>query len=302
METKIVIKTENDLKVFLAKNYMAQIKNFFENEKQAMKFLSSVMSSVQQTQKLLECEPTSLVNAFMTMAQLGLMPSGVSGEAYVLPYNNKNGMTAQFQLGYQGLITLFYRAGGQKIRTGIVRANDEFSFENGEIKHKIDIFKSNEDRGEAVGAYAIATVNGHDIAKAMNKIDILRYGEQFSKSWKSEYSPWREDNDPELNMWIKTVLKQLGKLLPKNETINRALAEDNKDSIISDRLAPAMEASESLKIGTTLKMDGETGKEPQKAVKEAAVEELAPDICPKCNSRLADDCEGGFLPCDKCKK
>ena len=293
METKIVIKSENDLKLFLAKNYMAQIKNFFENEKQAMKFLSSVMSSVQQVPALLECEPTSLVNSFMTMAQLGLMPSGVSGEAYVLPYNSKDGKKAQFQLGYQGLITLFYRAGGQKIRTGIVYANDEFSFENGEIRHKIDISKSNEERGEAIAAYAIATVNGHDIAKAMNKKDILRYGEQFSKSYsKPEYSPWNPKNDPERNMWIKTVLKQLGKLLPKNETINRALAEDNKDSIISDRLEPAIQASESLKIGKTLKIEAtEAMKVP---------EELTPDICPKHKTKMNESDTGDFY-CPECE-
>ena len=42
------------------------------------------MSSVQKLPALLECEPLTVVNSFMTMAQLGLMPSDVSGEAYVL--------------------------------------------------------------------------------------------------------------------------------------------------------------------------------------------------------------------------
>ena len=84
-DLKIVIKSENDLKKFLATNYMNQIKNFFGDEKQAMRFLSGVMSAVQRLPKLLECEPMSIINSFMTMAQLGLMPSDVSGEAYVLP-------------------------------------------------------------------------------------------------------------------------------------------------------------------------------------------------------------------------
>lgn len=239
------IGDENGLKVFLATNYMAQIKNFFGNEKQAMKFLSSVMSAVQKTPKLLECDAPSLINSFMTMAQLGLMPSDVSGEAYVLPYAGK----AQFQLGYQGLVTLFYRAGGQSIRAEIIRAKDLFSYENGTIKHTIDIFKSNEERGEPIGAYAVALVNGHEIAKAMNKKDILAIGAKFSKSFNTDFTPWKEKNDPELFMWKKTVLKQLGKLLPKNETINKALAEDNQDSVIGDRLAPALEAAETLKFG-----------------------------------------------------
>lgn len=254
MTQAIQIKTENDLKVFLHKNYMVQIQNYFGDQKKAMKFLSSVMSSIQKTPKLLECEATGLVNAFMTMAQLELMPSNVSGEAYVLPYKG----VAQFQLGYQGLITLFYRAGGQSIRAEIVREHDIFSYVNGEIKHTIDIFKSNEQRGPAIGAYAIATVEGHEIAKAMNKTDIINIGAKFSKSYNTEFTPWKEKNDPELMMWKKTVLKQLGKLLPKNETINRAIALDNQDSVIGDRLQPALEASETLKMGAVKKDEAKT--------------------------------------------
>lgn len=235
MTTIQPFKSELDLKSFIAKNYMAQIKNFFGDEKQAMKFLSSMMADVQKTPTLLECDPSSVINSYMTMAQLGLMPSGVSGEAYVLPYNKgPNAKVAQFQLGYQGIITLFYRAGGQSVRAEIVRENDDFSYENGVINHKIDIMKSNKARGEAVGAYAIGTVNNIEITKVMNKEDIMLMGSKFSKSFSTNFTPWKESNDPELWMWKKTVLKQLAKMLPKNETINKAFAEDNEDSIVSD--------------------------------------------------------------------
>jgi recombination protein RecT len=245
------IKTDKDLKVFLANNYMAQIKNFFGDEKQAMKFLSSVMADVQKTPKLLECEPTTVINSYMTMAQLGLMPSGVSGEAYVLPYAGK----AQFQLGYQGLITLFFRAGGTSVRAEIIRKNDKFSYENGVIHHEIDILKSNADRGGAIGAYAIANINGAEVAKAMNAADIIAMGSKFSKSFKTDFTPWKEANDPELWMWKKTVLKQLGKMLPKNETIFKAIAADNEDSIINDRKMEGLVDSSNLQMGKFLDND-----------------------------------------------
>lgn len=261
-ETKeVALKSPDDLKIFLAKNYMAQIKNFFGDEKQAMKFLSSVMADVQKTPKLIECEPMTLINSYMTMAQLGLMPSGVSGEAYVLPYakNTKVGnqwvstMQAQFQLGYQGLITLFYRAGGQGLRTEIIRKNDKFTYVNGVAHHEIDFTMSNEERGPAIGAMAIATVNGHELVKVMNSKDILGMGEKFSKSFKSSHTPWNEESDPELWMWKKTVLKQLGKMLPKNETIFKAIAADNEDSIISDRKMEGLVESSKLTMGNFLK-------------------------------------------------
>lgn len=267
----IVFKDDNSLKGYLKDKYITQIKNFFGDEKQAMKFLSSVMSSVQKTPKLLECEGHSIINSFMTMAQLGLMPSDVSGEAYVLPYNTKDGMRAQFQLGYQGLVTLFYRAGGTGIRAEIVRKNDKFSLINGKIEHEIDIMKSNADRGEVVGAYAIAIVNGEEISKAMNIEDIINFGKKFSKSYfeydyktkkytdkVGKYTPWNTENDPEGWMYKKTVLKQLAKLLPKNETIYKALEEDNQDSRISD--VKKMVDKNDLQMGNFLKDGKEENK------------------------------------------
>lgn len=244
----IIIKSPDDLKIFLAKNYMAQIKNFFGDEKQSMRFLSSVMASVQKLPALLDCESLSVVNSFMTMAQLGLMPSDVSGEAYVLPYKGK----AQFQLGYQGLITLFYRAGCENIRAEIVREHDVFSYKNGIINHEIDIFRSNDERGKPIGAYTVAMFRGQEIAKVMNKKDIMEMGKNFSKSFATDFTPWKEKNDPELWMWKKTVLKQMGKLLPKNATIYQAIAADNEDSRINTN-ASGLVDSHNLKMGNLLK-------------------------------------------------
>jgi len=271
-----MFNTAEDFKIFLAKQYLSQIKNFFEKESQAMKFLSSVMNSVQKTPDLLKCQPASLINAFLTTAQLGLMPSEVSGEAYILPYNNKNGMVAQFQLGYQGIVTLLYRAGVKQIRAEIVREKDKFSLINGKIYHEIDIFKSNDERGKPIAAYAVANVNGEEISKAMNQKDIITFGERFSKSYFEydyktkkktdkigKFTPWNPENDPEGWMWKKTVLKQLAKMLPKNETINRAITEDNKDSIMSDRIAEAKKESEKLKMGNALLTDAKTEKTPK---------------------------------------
>ena len=115
--------TELVLKDVIAKNYMKQIVNYFGDDKKAMAFLSAVVAATQRTPELINCTPVSVINSFMTMAQLGFMPSGVSGEAYVLPYKKGGVSEAQFQLGYQGLVTLFYRAGAKEIVAEIVRKN-----------------------------------------------------------------------------------------------------------------------------------------------------------------------------------
>lgn len=253
-------RNSTDLKVVLAKQYMTQIKNYFGNEKKALRFLSSVIADAQRNPKLMECTPVSVINSYMTMAQLEFMPSGVSGEAYVLPYKNNKKvgntwvgvMEAQFQLGYQGMVTLFYRAGAKDIVAEIVREKDKFSYVNGVIKHKPNIFS--DDRGKAIGAYVIVRLNtGGSVSKVMSAKEIIGIGQKFSKSFKSEHTPWDEANDPQLWMWRKTVLKQVAKLVPKNEAIVNAIAKDNEDSIIGDRLDAAKESERSLTMGNLLK-------------------------------------------------
>lgn len=243
----------DQFKVVMQKEYQKAIENFFAGDKQAtMKFMSAVMYSFQRVPNLAKCDRASLIQSFMTCAEFKLYPSGVSGEAYILPYENKKKGTfeAQFQLGYQGVVTLLYRAGMKNITAEIVYKNDEFSYETGlstKLTHKPNIFG---ERGEAIGVYAVATLpSGEKQFKIFSKADIMKFKE-FSKSKNSEFSPWNAKNDPELSMWKKTAIKQLYKFLPKNSEVFEAFDRDNRDSTISD-VKPLLENSD-LKMGNFL--------------------------------------------------
>lgn len=225
------IRPPTDLEVFkteLNRDYLKQVTNYFNGEKEkAMKFMSAAVYSVQKTPKLLECDKQSLMTALMTCAEYGLYPSNASGEAFILPYAGK----AQFQLGYQGVITLLYGAGVQSISASIIREKDQFEYEEGlepKLVHKPDVMSA--DRGKAIGAYAVAVVNGQKMFKVMNEAEIMRF-KDFSKAKSSDFSPWNS-NDPELWMWKKTVIRQLSKVLPKNERLMKAFEADNEDSNI----------------------------------------------------------------------
>lgn len=223
-----------EFRIDLFKNYEKQIKNYLGDKDKAMKFMSAMVYSVQKTPKLLECSKDSIMQSFMSCAEFKLYPSNVAGEAYVLPYNSKNGMQAQFQLGYQGIITLLYRA-GIKVTSKIVKERDHFDYEEGlnpTLRHSFDPFG---DRGGAKGVYAIAELpDGRKMFKVMSKEEVMKY-RGFSKAKDSPYSPWNSDQDPDLMMWQKTAIKQLSKTLPKTEELQTAILKDNEDSIISDR-------------------------------------------------------------------
>lgn len=259
-----VIKTTDNLRLVLAGGHQKQLVNFFGDEKKALRFLSAVVAAAQRTPELLECTKESVINSFMTMASLGFLPSSVSGEAYVLPYDNRKAgvIEAQFQLGYQGIVTLLYRAGVKSIVSEIVYEKDQFRITNGHIVHEPDVFS--DDRGKPKGAYAIITLkDGGQVEKVMSKKEILEIAERYSKSYKSNFSPWK--NDAQLWMWKKTVLKQAAKLAPKNDDFAAAIGEDNRDSNIeekreeaaeqAERRAEAEETAKALTMGAVKKED-----------------------------------------------
>lgn len=230
--TQAIISVD-ELKQKMMHQHQKALNNFFEwNNKKTLKFLSAMAYCAESTPWLLECSQESIISSFMKCAEYDLFPSSVSGEAYILPYNNKGTKVAQFQLGYQGIITLLYRAGVQSIYTDIVRANDTFrvlGWTDPRIEHEYAL----SNRWEAIGAYVVVTINDEKVWKYMAKDEILAFKE-FSKSKNPQFSPWNPKNDPELNMWKKTIIKQIAKTLPKNEEIFKALDTDNDEADIKD--------------------------------------------------------------------
>lgn len=228
----VQFKNELELKKILNEQYFKQVENLFADHERALEFMTNAVALVQRNEELANCAPDTFFNSLMTMASLRLMPSGVSGEAFILPYKG----AAQFQLGYKGLVTLLYRAGNKSIVAELVRATDSLKIRNGKIEHEVDATKSNAKRGKVIGAYAIiTTASGETVEQFMHIDDITAHAKKFSKSYGTKFSPWDPENDP--NGWMprKTVLIQTTKLAPKNPELNKALAEDNKDSVFSDR-------------------------------------------------------------------
>lgn len=127
------------LKEVLRNQHMKTLQNLLGNEKEALKFLSSMTYSVNNAPKLLNCKIDTVISAFMKCAELQLYPSSVSGEAYVIPYGDE----AVFQLGYQGLVKLLSRSGIIVVSAQIVFEKDHWRYEEGInpiLEHRPDVF------------------------------------------------------------------------------------------------------------------------------------------------------------------
>ena len=182
------------------------------------RMLRIAMTSIQQTPKLLNCDPKSLVAAVIESSQLGLEPDGILGYAYLIPYGNK----AQLQIGYRGLIDLAFRSNRvSNISAQVVHKKDKYEYEEGLEKKLKHVPTSEEDEGDIVAAYAaVHFKDGNKDFEWMWKKDI----DKIRKSAKaSKDGPWVTHY---VEMAKKTAIRRLAKRLPLSPEFQRAAVLD----------------------------------------------------------------------------
>lgn len=166
--------------------------------------------------KLMQCDPLSFIGAVMESARLGLEPGGALGEAYMIPY----GRECQFQIGYQGLMTLARRS--KEVTTfdaQVVYEDDEFSFQYGTnafLYHTPGL----RNRGEPIAVYAVAGLVGNVYQFVVMTIEEV---EEHRKMSKTRGGPWKDHWEA---MAKKTAIKALCKFLPRSTEIVQALAHE----------------------------------------------------------------------------
>ncbi len=188
------------------------------------RFTRMVLTAISSNPKLGSCTPNSFLGAMMASAQLGLEVNTPLGQAYILPYQNKGVLEAQFQLGYKGLIDLAYRSGEvELVQAHIVYENDKFECEYG-LDAKLVHVPADKDRGNAVKVYAMfKTKSGGYGYEVMSMDDVKEHAKKYSKAYSSSYSPWTTNFE---EMAKKTVLKKCLKYAPLKSDFVRGVVQD----------------------------------------------------------------------------
>jgi len=203
-----------------------------------------VLSTVQRTPKLLECEPKSFLAAVMACAALGLEPDGLLGQAYLVPFAGKVTVIP----GYQGLMKLARQSGEiASIDAHPVRDGDVFEYRYGAdpfIRHVPTERPYTVEKGEAkwqedwvpgpiTHFYAVAKMRDGSVAFVVMptwEVDKMRDGSQgYQAALKyDKESPWTTDYD---RMGCKTAIRRLCKYLPgsvEDNRLHRAIAIDER--------------------------------------------------------------------------
>jgi recombination protein RecT len=179
--------------------------------------------SVQRSTDLLECTKESLTTALLLCAQLGLYP-GPFHEAAITWRRNKNGeKEAQFMPQYQGLVKLGKQTGFLRAaNTNVVYEGDYFEYSEGTelfLKYKKSL---KQDRGDRIAVYGVLYLpdEAHEM-RIMTPAEIAAIKAR-SDAGKRGYGPWATDEDA---MWMKTVIRQLCKFIPKQGFAGERLAQ-----------------------------------------------------------------------------
>jgi recombination protein RecT len=157
-------------------------------------------------------DPASLMASLLHAARLGLEPG--TEEYYLTPRKERGQMKVLGIPGYQGLVSLMYRAGAvSSVIVECVYANDRFTYTPGRDDRPVhEIDWDLDDRGalRLVYAYAIMKDGATSKVVVLNKAAIAKI-KASSQGADSAYSPWQKH---EPAMWMKSAARQLAKWVP----------------------------------------------------------------------------------------
>lgn len=226
------------------------------SEERAALFISAFYAQVNRVPKLMECKPETLWQCLIYSLGTNLMP-GPMAEAYYIPFAGE----AVFVPSYQGLMKLMYNSGFVTRITGhVVREHDVFSYNMAteEIFHAPGR-GSTKDRGQRIGAYVIIKNIHGEIIPIFKDAEFIQGIRDRSPAARSAQSPWNSKFDSDVDaMWLKTVVRQAAKWVPKNSSpqgamFSKALELDDNEGKI-ETAALLDEDVETIKqsvLGTT---------------------------------------------------
>jgi recombination protein RecT len=181
------------------------VKGRFESilKSKAPGFISSILNTVNSSEELKKVStnnPMSIIRSTAVAAALDLPIDKNLGFAWIVPYREE----AQFQLGYKGYIQLALRTGQYRKINAVPVCENQFKSWNA-LTETLEADFGVDGEGEIVGfAVYFELINGFTKLTYWTKKQLLEHGKKYSKTFNSNYSPWKSNTDA---MCLKTAIK-----------------------------------------------------------------------------------------------
>ena len=156
--------------------------------KNGTRFISSIVSAVNNNPALQECTNTSILSGALLGESLNLSPSPQLGQYYLVPFNDKEkGKVAQFQLGYKGYIQLAIRSGQyKKLNVIAIKEGELIRYDPLNEEIEVKLIESEEERENAatIGYYAMFEyTNGFRKTMYWSKKKMIAHADKYSAAF-----------------------------------------------------------------------------------------------------------------------
>lgn len=170
-------------------------------------------------------DQSSLRNAIVNVAAVGLSLNPVSKLAYLLPRKISGKVRVILEISYMGLVKVATDSGSVLMaRAEIIREKDKFEYKG---PFEMPVFEPDffSERGEIKGVFCVVKLaTGGFITGVMNKADCYKIRDR-SESYKAHLaegkkSPWVTDEE---EMMKKTIIRREYKMWPKTDRLDNAI-------------------------------------------------------------------------------
>ncbi len=216
-------------------NVLAQLPNKLEKNNSfkldVQRELGFAYQAFQASEYMQKATPDSIIKAVTNVVLTGLTLNPVLQQACLVPRSKGGVIECCLEPMYQGLITKMIDTGqATDVYAQVVYTSDKLNVMMGsdkKLEHVPYYFMGipEKDRGEAIGVYAVAVLPNGDkkweFVPAERVHTIMQTSESYKaeKSGKVKSSIWTGPHAGE--MWKKTAIKALFKVMPKNDYSER---------------------------------------------------------------------------------
>lgn len=224
-ENQLATRKPQELKTLIRTDAIKE--KFIEalGSRQVGGFISNVMITVAENEKLQLCTPVSIISAALRAATMRLSVDLTSGQAYLVPFKGK----ATLVVGYKGLVHLALRTGKYRVlNVGEIYEGEEIIEDRLTGLHHLS--------GQCISRKVIGhllymeMMNGFIKTMYMTCQECDEHGRKYSRGYHLDTSLWKLD--PE-KMHRKTLLRlgitQWGYIEPADQDSLAALEDEDQD-------------------------------------------------------------------------
>lgn len=217
-----------EMAIFSAKPMFLQIEQ--GDEARWNKELVFALQSIRSSEVLQRCPSESIMNAIVNLATIGISLNPALALAYLVPRGGK----CVLDISYRGMVRIATDSGSVlDVDATVVHSRDEFYYEMGLDPKLVHRPHLGSDAGEMTHVYAVAVLhNGVKKFIVLNRKEI----EKIKATSKAKAGPWV---DWEAEMWRKTAVKKLYKLLPQTDRMSEAIAAVNEHEGLNEKQGKA---------------------------------------------------------------